>query len=242
MIEALRDRIDSGTRNNARHVQTLGWAEILAGITAFAADLKRANPTATGALQRHMRLVAARRPLPAAQAAALNALAEAALTPALGPDSHGTHPASLGLAAGVSAIEDQLSSNDLTDEQRGDNLLWLLVIVSDTARERHGVGAVPAKGLDRTPVTSGGPRIAAASSIPSTQSARGSVNSFAVASLVLGILGGSLLAVIFGHVARRQLRRGGGAGATMATVGLVLGYLGIVAAIVFAIALASATR
>lgn len=57
-------------------------------------------------------------------------------------------------------------------------------------------------------------------------------NGLAIASLVLGILWlywiGSILAVIFGHVALRQVRRDpyqGGRG--MAIAGLVLGYVGL---------------
>lgn len=55
----------------------------------------------------------------------------------------------------------------------------------------------------------------------------------AVASLVLGILWlgwtGSILAVIFGHVAHRDIKRSGGTvgGQGLATAGLVLGYIGV---------------
>ena len=63
----------------------------------------------------------------------------------------------------------------------------------------------------------------------------------AIASLVLGIVWiwgvGSLLAVIFGHVSRAQIRRGertGGAG--MALAGLILGYIGLAAIVVIIIA------
>lgn len=59
--------------------------------------------------------------------------------------------------------------------------------------------------------------------------AKSGVNGFAVASLVLGVLWvfglGSLLAIIFGHIGRSQIRREGGTGAGMALAGLVLGYL-----------------
>lgn len=58
-------------------------------------------------------------------------------------------------------------------------------------------------------------------------------NGFAIASMVLGILWiywvGSILAIIFGYVAQRQIaesngtRRGGG----MAMAGLVLGWIGV---------------
>ncbi len=60
-----------------------------------------------------------------------------------------------------------------------------------------------------------------------------SSNGLAVASLVLGILWlgwlGSLLAVIFGHVALGQINRSGGreGGRGLAIAGLVLGYVGI---------------
>jgi hypothetical protein len=58
-------------------------------------------------------------------------------------------------------------------------------------------------------------------------------NGLAVASLVLGILWvywiGSILAVVFGHRARRQIDESDGtqAGRGMATAGMVLGYVGI---------------
>lgn len=55
-------------------------------------------------------------------------------------------------------------------------------------------------------------------------------NRFAVASLVLGIMWlcmiGSILAVIFGHVARNQVKRSGERGDGIAFAGLLLGYIG----------------
>lgn len=50
-------------------------------------------------------------------------------------------------------------------------------------------------------------------------------NGFAIAALVLGLLSGTILPIIFGHVALSQIRRTGERGAGMATVGLVFGYL-----------------
>ena len=58
-------------------------------------------------------------------------------------------------------------------------------------------------------------------------------NSLAVASLVLGILWlfwiGSVMAVIFGHLAHGQIDASHGTqvGRGMATAGLVLGYIGV---------------
>jgi hypothetical protein len=70
-----------------------------------------------------------------------------------------------------------------------------------------------------------------------------SVNPFAIASLVLGLVGvpiaGSILAIVFGVVARRQIKEtpGGRGGNAMATWGIVLGCLGLLGAIIGAIIL-----
>ncbi len=57
------------------------------------------------------------------------------------------------------------------------------------------------------------------------------VNGFAVASLVLGTLWifwiGSILALVYGYIARRQINRSGGRGAGLATAGIVLGWVGV---------------
>jgi hypothetical protein len=56
-------------------------------------------------------------------------------------------------------------------------------------------------------------------------------NGLAVASLVLGIIWlywlGSILAVIFGHVALSQIARSGQNGRGLAIAGLVLGWIGV---------------
>ena len=56
-------------------------------------------------------------------------------------------------------------------------------------------------------------------------------NGLAVASLVLGIVWvywiGSILALIFGYVARNQIRERQESGGGMATAGIVLGWVGI---------------
>ncbi len=64
-------------------------------------------------------------------------------------------------------------------------------------------------------------------------------NGLAVASLVLSLLWlcgiGSLLAVIFGHIARGQIKRSNGreTGAGLALAGLILGYLPLVIGVAF---------
>lgn len=65
--------------------------------------------------------------------------------------------------------------------------------------------------------------------------AAATTNGFAIASLCCGLLGFSLLAVIFGHVARSQIARFGQSGSGLATAGLVLGYIGMLAGLVAAI-------
>ena len=58
-------------------------------------------------------------------------------------------------------------------------------------------------------------------------------NSLAVASLLLGLLAlappCAIMAVVFGHVARSQIRKSAGRqkGAGLALAGLILGYLGL---------------
>ncbi|MEI4271592.1 DUF4190 domain-containing protein [Klenkia sp. LSe6-5] len=58
-----------------------------------------------------------------------------------------------------------------------------------------------------------------------------STNGLAVASMVLGILWiywiGSVLALVFGYVARQQIRQRGESGDGMAIAGIVLGYVGL---------------
>ncbi len=60
---------------------------------------------------------------------------------------------------------------------------------------------------------------------------RRSTNGFAIASLVLGILWvywiGSVLALIFGYIARSQIRASGQNGGALAIAGIVLGWIGI---------------
>jgi hypothetical protein len=64
-----------------------------------------------------------------------------------------------------------------------------------------------------------------------------STNGFAIASMVLGIVWiywiGSILALVFGYIAKRQIAASNGAegGDGMATAGIVLGWIGIAALI-----------
>jgi len=55
----------------------------------------------------------------------------------------------------------------------------------------------------------------------------GQTNGMAIASLVLAISCCSPLGVVFGHIAKKQIRERGDDGGGLATAGLVLGYLGL---------------
>jgi hypothetical protein len=61
-------------------------------------------------------------------------------------------------------------------------------------------------------------------------------NGWAIASLVLGVIGGSVLAIVFGLVARSQIKKSGGrqGGLGLATAGIVLGclWLALIATVV----------
>lgn len=58
-------------------------------------------------------------------------------------------------------------------------------------------------------------------------------NGLSIASLVTGVLGLSLIAVIFGHIALNQINRTREEGRGLAIAGLVLGYVGIAGWVVF---------
>jgi hypothetical protein len=53
------------------------------------------------------------------------------------------------------------------------------------------------------------------------------LNSSAMAALVLSLTGGSILAVVFGHMAQSRISRGKGTGGGLAVAAIVLGYLGV---------------
>jgi predicted PurR-regulated permease PerM len=75
-----------------------------------------------------------------------------------------------------------------------------------------------------------------------------STNGFSIASLVLGIVWvfglGAILAVIFGFVARKQIRESGGrqAGSGMALAGVILGFVGIAGLILWIVIIAVAVN
>lgn len=63
-------------------------------------------------------------------------------------------------------------------------------------------------------------------------------NGWAIASLVVSLVScgfGSILGVIFGHVAMSQIKRNGDQGRGLAIAGLIIGYLGLLAVIGFVV-------
>lgn len=71
-------------------------------------------------------------------------------------------------------------------------------------------------------------------------------NGFAIAALVCPIVVcgiGSILGIVFGHVARRQIKRTGEGGSGLALAGLIIGYvtLGLAVAAIVAIAVLAST-
>ena len=73
-------------------------------------------------------------------------------------------------------------------------------------------------------------------------------NGLAIASLVLGIVWvfglGSILAVIFGFIGRKQIRQSGGrqSGGGMAVAGIVLGFVGVVGLILWIVVAIAVTN
>lgn len=69
-------------------------------------------------------------------------------------------------------------------------------------------------------------------------------NGMAIAAMVLGIVGSSVLALVFGYVARRQIDRSGGTqtGRGFATAGIVLGWIEVVALVIILIAATAASH
>ncbi len=66
-------------------------------------------------------------------------------------------------------------------------------------------------------------------------------NPYAIASLIcgiiqfVGVLPAGIIAIVLGHVARREIRRTGEDGYGMAKAGLILGYVGVVLSIILVI-------
>jgi len=58
-------------------------------------------------------------------------------------------------------------------------------------------------------------------------------NGMAIASLVLSLLGCSLLGVIFGGIAISQINKGQGTGKGLAIAGLIIGAIGFVFTLIF---------
>ena len=60
-------------------------------------------------------------------------------------------------------------------------------------------------------------------------------NVLSIVSLVTSVIGASLVGIITGHIAMGQIKRTGEQGNVLAIIGLILGYLGLVIFVIFAI-------
>ena len=87
-------------------------------------------------------------------------------------------------------------------------------------------GAVSQQGMERP---SGGPHAYFTELQRRPAGSASRTNVLAIASLLCGIFGLGPVAVVFGHVALSQIKRTGEGGRTFVTIGLTLGYLGILA-------------
>ena len=58
-------------------------------------------------------------------------------------------------------------------------------------------------------------------------------NGLAIASFVISLFGISVLAIIFGHRAKSQIKQTGQSGSGLATAGLVIGYLTLLGQLYF---------
>lgn len=68
----------------------------------------------------------------------------------------------------------------------------------------------------------------------------GPTNAFAIASFVLSLIGGSLLAVIFGHIALSQINRTRESGRGLALAGLIIGYITLGIIVIFILSVMTA--
>jgi hypothetical protein len=68
-------------------------------------------------------------------------------------------------------------------------------------------------------------------------------NTMSILALIFGLLGGTVLPIVFGHIARGQIRRTGESGDGLALAGLILGYVSSsVVIVLLIIAFASAAN
>ncbi len=73
----------------------------------------------------------------------------------------------------------------------------------------------------------------AAQYAPPPYNPAGRTNVLAIVALIASVLGFSIVGVVLGHIAVSQIKRSNEGGSALAVIGVVLGYLGCLAWIVF---------
>lgn len=68
------------------------------------------------------------------------------------------------------------------------------------------------------------------------------INTFAIVSFVLALVGVNVVAIVFGHISRRQIRERGERGDGFALAGLIVGYLSVVFMVVAIVALVASAN
>jgi predicted RNA-binding Zn-ribbon protein involved in translation (DUF1610 family) len=77
------------------------------------------------------------------------------------------------------------------------------------------------------------PATAAQIESPSIVVRDGTTNGLAIASFVFALIGGALLAVVFGHIALGQIKKSGQQGNGLAVAGVLIGWIEIAVAVIF---------
>ncbi|MFC8279151.1 DUF4190 domain-containing protein [Rhodococcoides kroppenstedtii] len=109
-------------------------------------------------------------------------------------------------------------------------VVWDRLLATDDLRgEKQVRRPAPVVSTPTTATTANrpGPRFVP-TSVPAVAPFGAGMNGLAIASLITGILGMGVVAVVLGHIARSQIARTGEQGAGQALAGLILGYAALV--------------
>ncbi|MHB1491470.1 MAG: DUF4190 domain-containing protein [Cellulomonas sp.] len=121
-----------------------------------------------------------------------------------------------------------------TDAMADDAIARFRARSEDQARNSDAMNRMPANAHRNLPSTVQVRDVSGRTvQVPTAQLMNRGTNGMAVAALVMGLIGGSVLAIVFGHVAKSQIARTGESGEGMASWGQALGYLQMAALLIF---------